>query len=231
MFAKGPLLRSHAVKDNVWGMIEFDETIRRLVDSPLVQRLRGIRQNGLSHLTYPTATHTRFAHTLGVYASAMKLLGEIEKTHDLNKDRTDYASLRASRPSRDTSELLKRAAILHDIGHGPFSHVSETLFSPDGTSFLFADIPLNELLRQFRLDYFDVRRSTGAARASGDKKLSEIISCLFLCSDRFQKFYESAVGQINLNDEPDVFNIGTLILGDRISEDDLATPRNSFKCN
>lgn len=61
VFQKGPLLRTHAVKDNVWGMIEFDEDTRRLIDFPLVQRLRGIRQNGLTHLTYPKGpTESRY---------------------------------------------------------------------------------------------------------------------------------------------------------------------------
>jgi deoxynucleoside triphosphate triphosphohydrolase SAMHD1 len=224
VFQKNALLRSHAVKDNVWGMIEFDESIRRLIDSPLVQRLRGIRQNGLTHLTYPSATHTRFAHTLGVYYSAMRLISEIEKTCDLSSERTDAAPLHATKPNRNTIELLKRAAILHDVGHGPFSHVSEALFSPGDNDLSLGGVPLNELLRQFRLDYFDIRHPNGSARPSGGKKLSEIISCLFICSNRFQTFYRSVVDQINLNDEPDVYNISTLILGDRIVEDDLATP-------
>jgi deoxynucleoside triphosphate triphosphohydrolase SAMHD1 len=138
VFQRGPLLRSHAVKDNVWGMIEFDEPIRRLVDSPLVQRLRGIRQTGLTHLTYPTATHTRFAHTLGVYATTTRLLTEINRTHGLHRERHGGSPLHATPLNGNTTEILKRAAILHDVGHGPYSHVSERLFSPN-TSGLFLE--------------------------------------------------------------------------------------------
>ena len=96
------------IKDPVHGYIELDDFARALLDSPALQRLRYIRQLGFSYLVYPGANHTRFEHSLGtMYLS-------------------DIASRRfgLSDPER---KLVGAAALLHDIGHGPFSHASEPL--------------------------------------------------------------------------------------------------------
>jgi len=96
------------IKDPVHGYIELDDFARELLDSPALQRLRYIRQLGFSYLVYPGANHTRFEHSLGtMYLS-------------------DIASRRfgLSDPER---VLVAAAALLHDIGHGPFSHASEPL--------------------------------------------------------------------------------------------------------
>lgn len=79
-----------------------------LVATPLLQRLRGIRQLAMANLVYPGALHTRFDHTLGVCHVAGMLAEQLGlKT--------------------DEMELVRLAALLHDLGHGPFSHVSENL--------------------------------------------------------------------------------------------------------
>src|SRR4051794_19790626 len=54
------------IKDSTWGMIEVDASCLLLLDSPLLQRMRGVRQLGFSYLTYPSAEHTRFVHSLGM---------------------------------------------------------------------------------------------------------------------------------------------------------------------
>jgi HD superfamily phosphohydrolase len=94
------------VRDPIHGSIELDDLALALIDTPQVQRLRRIRQLGLSHLVYPGANHTRFEHSLGTYHLTCELLEHI-----------DYPDPQA----------LKAAALLHDIGHGPFSHVTEEL--------------------------------------------------------------------------------------------------------
>lgn len=98
--------RTKMIKDPVHGDIEVDDPIRLLLDGPQVQRLRMIRQLGFSYLVYPGANHTRFEHALGT----MHLVTHLCRRLAL---------------APDEALLLRAAAILHDIGHGPFSHAIE----------------------------------------------------------------------------------------------------------
>ena len=84
----------------------------RIIDSPIFQRLRGIRQLSGAHLTYPGAQHTRFEHSLGVMHIASQA-GQVLKEKGILKT--------------DDIENLRVAALLHDIGHGPFSHLFEEI--------------------------------------------------------------------------------------------------------
>ncbi|MGA2442212.1 MAG: HD domain-containing protein, partial [Tepidisphaeraceae bacterium] len=94
------------VRDPIHNFIILEEEEVKLLKTRALQRLRGIRQLALASLVYPGALHTRFDHTLGV---------------------THVAGLMASTLGFADSEvrLVRLAALLHDIGHGPFSHVSE----------------------------------------------------------------------------------------------------------
>jgi len=96
------------IKDPVHGDIEVDDPIRLLLDTPALQRLRMIRQLGFSFLVYPGANHTRFEHALGTMHLATRLCNHLAL-------------------DRDDSLLLRASALLHDIGHGPFSHAIEPL--------------------------------------------------------------------------------------------------------
>jgi len=98
--------------DPVYGFITIPgELIFDIIEHPYFQRLRRIKQLGLTHLVYPGALHTRFHHAMG----AMYLMNQAirvlrDKGHDINKDEADGALM---------------AILLHDIGHGPFSHALE----------------------------------------------------------------------------------------------------------
>ncbi len=96
------------VKDPVHGYILLDELALGLIDTPEVQRLRRIRQLGLSTFVYPGANHTRFEHSLGTLHLVDMLLN----------------TLGIAGQERDE---VRAAALLHDIGHGPFSHSTEGL--------------------------------------------------------------------------------------------------------
>ena len=96
------------IKDPVHGYISVNEKVLPLLDSPQVQRLRHIRQLGFSDMVYPGANHTRFEHSLGT----MHLAGILAKSLKLDDD--DIL-------------LSMVSGILHDIGHGPFSHATEPL--------------------------------------------------------------------------------------------------------
>ncbi|MCZ7401230.1 MAG: HD domain-containing protein [Candidatus Methanoperedens sp.] len=94
------------IRDPIHDYIELDELALALIETPQVQRLRRIRQLGFSNLVYPGANHTRFEHSLGVYHLAKHLVKQVDE--------------------QQRNELLA-AALLHDIGHGPFSHATEDL--------------------------------------------------------------------------------------------------------
>lgn len=103
------------IRDPLYGYLELSENEKSIVDTSQFQRLRRIRQLGLSFLVYPGATHTRFEHSLGVSHLAERF-GE---TLELDERRR---------------EELKVAALLHDTGHGPFSHTSERVARRHGRS-------------------------------------------------------------------------------------------------
>ncbi|NLV28454.1 MAG: HD domain-containing protein [Methanomicrobiales archaeon] len=97
-----------SIKDPVHGYIQVDSSLLPLLDSPLVQRLRYIRQLGFSFLVYPGAHHTRFEHSLGT----MHLAHALAERLSLTDSETRHVTA---------------AGLLHDIGHGPFSHAIEGL--------------------------------------------------------------------------------------------------------
>lgn len=103
------------VRDPLWNTIRLDHTAVALIDTPEFQRLRHIRQLGLAYLVYPGATHTRFDHALGVYHLARWALGLLGERGEL--EGVDAAEC----------ALVPYAALLHDVGHYPFSHALEEL--------------------------------------------------------------------------------------------------------
>ncbi|MEO5376493.1 MAG: HD domain-containing protein [Magnetococcus sp. DMHC-6] len=92
--------------------VEGDSLLLDLIDTPQMQRLRRIRQLGPACLIYPTAEHSRFSHSLGVMHLTGRILSALSQEGAL--DLTPMAMLQ-----------IKVAALLHDVGHGPFSHVFE----------------------------------------------------------------------------------------------------------
>ena len=100
------MAQNSRVRDPVHNFISLREIEVKLLATSLLQRLRGVRQLAMANLVYPGALHTRFDHTLGVCHVA----GMMAERLDLSNDETD---------------LVRLAALLHDLGHGPFSHVSE----------------------------------------------------------------------------------------------------------
>ncbi len=106
------------INDPVYGFIRFPEPeLMRIIDHPWFQRLRHIKQMGLAHLVYPGAMHTRLAHSLGACHLMGKALDEL-KAKDVVPDKEECLAARM-------------ATLLHDMGHGPFSHSLEGLLVGD----------------------------------------------------------------------------------------------------
>ena len=126
--------KNKIINDPIYGFVKLDKgIITDLIDHSYFQRLRKISQLGLSYLVYPGAHHTRFDHAIGCLFLMEKAITQIrDKGHEItNKE----------------SEALKIAILLHDIGHGPFSHALEksivSNISHEHLSYLFMQ-KLNE---------------------------------------------------------------------------------------
>lgn len=209
--------KSGAVKDNIWGMIEFGSDIAAIINSPILQRLRRISQLGFTSYTYPTANHTRFAHTLGVFYVVRQLLNEVDATKEAPHI-SDSGGIELVAYDVDMQRLLQMAAILHDIGHGPFSHVSENYLLKEGHDAYKKDINIGPFSVQKFITLFN------KYYGNDFHKLSELISVIIITSDLFIKFYDKmAMVEKRLSGEVhDVYKIATLILGDSITPNDVA---------
>jgi HD superfamily phosphohydrolase len=107
------------IRDPLWNNIRVDDVALRLIDTAPFQRLRYVKQLGLAYLVYPGATHTRFEHALGAYHLARRTLA-------LLAERGELACVEA-----DELPIITAAALLHDIGHYPFSHALEEIGALD----------------------------------------------------------------------------------------------------
>lgn len=98
------------IVDPIHGFIRVHETELKIIDSSIFQRLRRIRQLSGAHFTYPSAQHSRFEHSLGVMHIAGQAASALKEKGFLSADKIPEVRL---------------AALLHDVGHGPFSHLFE----------------------------------------------------------------------------------------------------------
>ncbi len=143
------------IRDPIHDYIELDELALALLETPQVQRLRRIRQLGFSNLVYPGANHTRFEHSLGVYHLAKQMVKQVDESQD---------------------ELLA-AALLHDIGHAPFSHATEDIVKRYSRK---SHVDVEELLRKGeiseKLSDFSISPSQVANHIKGKTAPGQIIN-------------------------------------------------------
>lgn len=145
------------IKDPVHGYIEADDTVLPVLDSPELQRLRHITQLGFANLVYPGANHSRFEHSLGTMHLADAMCRQIDLDDDARR-------------------LITVSALLHDIGHGPLSHVIEPVMAEFAgrrhheIDWLLAGDEMSDLLNHCDLDWREVSAVIG-----GSHHLSGII--------------------------------------------------------
>ncbi|MFZ0005323.1 MAG: HD domain-containing protein [Methanoregula sp.] len=124
---RGVLLDWNEVRDPIHGFIEFTDFEKSIISHPIFQRLRRIKQLALTEMVYPAATHTRFEHSLGVMHVADAMFNTIrsyEENNNILRDKFQYEDIGLERELF----VIRLAALLHDIGHSPFSHSGEDLF-------------------------------------------------------------------------------------------------------
>ncbi|MEM3536290.1 MAG: HD domain-containing protein [Candidatus Bathyarchaeia archaeon] len=157
------------IKDPIHGYIYITEEEKAIIDSYPVQRLRRLRQLAGAEYVYPGANHTRFEHSVGV----MYLAGEVVENPNI-----------AQHISSEEAEDVKIAALLHDVGHGPFSHVFEHLLDKelgktheDMTSWIIANSELKDKLSAIGCNPNEIcKLAVGHLRKSKRAFLDQIIS-------------------------------------------------------
>ena len=121
------------IRDPLWDNIRLDRSALLALDTPAMQRLRYVRQVGHAFLVYPGATHTRFEHALGAYHLTKRALASLEERGEL------------ARVAEDDCVAVRLAALLHDIGHYPFSHALEEAGFPSHEALGVAKLTQGEL--------------------------------------------------------------------------------------
>ena len=143
----------------MWGTIEINEGEILILDSPILQRLRYIKQLGLANLLYASADHSRFSHTMGVIQTAETMQKQIEK--ELNKEGVQTDS--------DVNQIVRLSAIFHDCGHMFCSHASERYFQKNPRFSLYEEV---REVQNYINDRLSIKPS-----------LSEILSVLIVQSE------------------------------------------------
>jgi HD superfamily phosphohydrolase len=151
--------RPKVVNDAIWGSIRLESWEVAVLDTPLMQRLRSLRQLGVVHWVYPSAGHTRFEHSLGVVHQMEALVAAIERTGNAGTPLVDDV----------TRKLLRIAALVHDCGHAVMCHVSEQMID---------DLPgVDALRRQIHREFRSRKRPSS----------SECFAAVFVRSPAFRE--------------------------------------------
>ncbi len=144
------------IRDPIHGYIEISPHIDKLLDTKIVQRLRNVKQLGWTNLVYPGANHTRFEHSLGTYYLASRVCESI---------------------SKEERREIEIAALLHDIGHGPYSHDCEDIIEEytrhkhDDVMFLLEKPEIASILEEY-----SIKPSTIANHIQGKTRIGQIIT-------------------------------------------------------
>jgi HD superfamily phosphohydrolase len=165
--------------DPIHRFIELDDAELALLDAEPLQRLRRLRQLGLAYLAFPAAEHSRFSHALGALAVGDRILDALRR-HDTGyfSNEADFAAQR---------RLLRASLLLHDIGHGPFSHACEAVLGEPHEARTRAILALPEI--NDALERLDVSQADLLALIMGDPNskypvLRELVSGPNLDADR-----------------------------------------------
>lgn len=175
------------IYDPVHHFIELTGAEARLLDSAVMQRLRRLRQLGLAYLAFPSAEHSRFSHALGALAMGTRAFDELVRQGReffVNEDDAAYQR-----------RLVRAALILHDIGHGPFSHACEAVLGvrhEDRTRALLALPEMQAQLADLEVDAKHVHDLILGSPQTPYPVLSEIVSGPNLDADRMDYLLRDA---------------------------------------
>lgn len=202
------------VKDNVHDHITLTQEEMDVIDHPLFQRLRRIGQNALLHYVWPTATHTRFAHSIGTCHTSQMMLNALMQRSESDANRLyplreaeHGQAVRYHELDQDSRRALTRltrlTALVHDLGHGPLSHAFES-FAPRVED-------IEPLLDDPRLDAIRPL-AVHITRGKHGRVRHESISCLL-----FAKLWNDLGGETWISQA-----VAIVLLGDHAGTDDVS---------
>ncbi|XP_071176567.1 deoxynucleoside triphosphate triphosphohydrolase SAMHD1-like [Mytilus edulis] len=121
------------LNDSIHGIIKLHPFLFKIIDTPQFQRLRNIKQLGGCYFVYPGASHNRFEHSIGTCYLASKLANHLqlkleEDINKMKKENKDYSRLQKAVMTAKDKLCIEIAALCHDLGHGPFSHLFDRMF-------------------------------------------------------------------------------------------------------
>ncbi|MFP3197044.1 MAG: HD domain-containing protein [Sulfolobaceae archaeon] len=132
------------VFDEIHGYITLNDLETKIIDSPIFQRLRRIKQTSLAYLVYPGAMHTRFSHSLGTFYLSQKVGEKLQQSGIITSEELN---------------LIRLSSLLHDIGQFPFSHAIEPLYLQSNLSnkvlrdeIIRNDAELKEIFEEYSVD-------------------------------------------------------------------------------
>lgn len=165
-------MKNTIIRDPIYGFIDLSyyPFIKKIIDTPYFQRLRRLSQLGVSVFVYPSAIHSRFNHSIGAMQLFIKIYDHLfRETRRLENER-----------SEEIRKIGVATILLHDIGHGPFSHVSEKIFGFDHEKFSQKIISsdMKEILEGEDISYKDINAviNKTTSRKPDLKILSQLIS-------------------------------------------------------
>ncbi len=151
-----PIRGNKVIRDTAFGFNVYYPHEINILDSPLLQRLRSIRQTSLAYFTYPSAVHTRFEHSLGATVIVARMVEALKVRKSITLSDPLVCEVRL-------------AALLHDVGHGPFSHGSEFIFQ----------------------SYKEIRNVKNEEALFRSKAAHEILSYFIVNSGEFDKLWKN----------------------------------------
>ncbi len=186
--------------DPVLGPVELFEWEIVILDSPLLQRLRGVRQLALAHSVYTGATHDRLSHCLGVVEVCERMIRGLKKNAFLHKNYGRNRDNAIPEPTDEDHFSIRLAALLHDVGHGPFSHATEPVIKASCSEEF-------DKLTEFLRNTFDGVENV---------KVSEAISVLFVFSNAMRSVFEHHRFTIPFRDKGQLpISVSARIIGSR----------------
>jgi deoxynucleoside triphosphate triphosphohydrolase SAMHD1 len=174
------------IQDSLWGFIKLSRAEVVLIDSPLLQRLRYIRQLGFAYHLFPNASYSRFEHSLGVCHIVEAFARSLNEPHANTTPTIDEGNI----------QILRAAALLHDVGHLAFSHVSERALR----HFPAINRSIQELKRSIAKAIPGLRK---------EPSTSEVLSVAICISPAVKTLLDIAVGTGTL--KADIANLPTII--------------------
>lgn len=161
------------IADPIYGTVHLSNLESKVLDTKVFQRLRNVAQLGLAHFVYPGANYSRFSHSLGACHMAAQVLDVLRRKHPDEISDDDYRDVRL-------------AALLHDVGHYPFSHTMEHVLEPFLKERGFLELDASE---EAELGGYVVHEQVGKLLIELDPELKEVLENGGLDVSKFQQVF------------------------------------------